>query len=316
MNTRLQVEHPVTEMITGLDLVELMIRIAAGEKLAFAQEDVRLTAAAIEARIYAEDPFRNFLPSIGRLVRYLPPEGDGVRVDTGVYEGARDRDLLRPDDRQARDLRARRAKRRSTRMADALDAFYISGLSHNLPFLAAVVRNPRFRAGALSTNFIAEEYPAGFSGAPIAPEEAQRAYAVAAAAQRIIAERDMGQAGRRGMGGLPRRERHPVRVTRAGAELVVAGDGAARRVATAWHPGQPLMRATVDGVPGIYQIARDGIGFALSQRDGASNSRFCRRALPNCWRGCRKKPGRICRTSCSRRCRDCSSRSRSRRARR
>ncbi len=263
MNTRLQVEHPVTELVTGLDLVELMIRIAAGEALPFRQEDLRLSGAAIEARVYAEDPFRNFLPSIGRLVRYQPPEGDGVRVDTGVYEGA---EISLYYDPMIAKLVTSAGTREAAieRMADALDSFYIKGLSHNLPFLAALVRTPRFRAGALSTSFIAEEYPAGFSGAPIAPEEAQRAYAVAAAAQRILAERDMGQAAAEEWVVCRGAERHPVRVTRAGAELVVAGDGAARRVATSWHPGQPLMRASVDGVPGIWQIARHGIGFALS----------------------------------------------------
>ncbi len=265
MNTRLQVEHPVTECVTGLDLVELMIRIAAGEALPFRQEDVRLDGAAIEARVYAEDPFRNFLPSTGRLVRYLPPEGEGVRVDTGVYEGAEI--SLYYDPMIAKLVTWGRTREAAIdRMADALDSFHIAGPSHNLPFLAAVVHTARFRAGALSTTFIAEEYPAGFLGAPIAPEEATRAFAVAAAAQSIAAERDSG-----GEGALPDwvvcrgAERHPVRVTREGGALAVEGEDAVRRVATSWHPWQPLFRATVDGVPGIWQIARQGIGFVLSR---------------------------------------------------
>jgi len=264
MNTRLQVEHPVTELVTGLDLVELMIRIAAGETLPFRQENVRLVGAAIEARVYAEDPFRNFLPSSGRLVRYLPPAGDGIRIDTGVTEGA---EISLYYDPMIAKLIASGGTREAAieRMADALDAFCIEGLSHNLPFLAALVRTERFRAGALSTAFIAEEYPAGFSGAPITPEDEARAFAVAVAVQRILAERDVGEKAAEDWVVCRGAERHPARVTRAGAELSVAVDGAVRRVATAWRPGQKLLRATIDGVPGIWQIARQGIGLVLAR---------------------------------------------------
>ncbi len=264
MNTRLQVEHPVTELVTGLDLVELMIRIAAGETLPFRQEDLRLRGAAIEARVYAEDPYRNFLPSIGRLVRYEPPEGDGVRVDTGVCEGAEISLYYDPMIAKLVTSGATRAAA-TRRMADALDSFRIEGLSHNLPFLAALVGTERFRTGAFSTSFIAEEYPAGFAGAPITPEEAARAYAVAAAAQHILAERDMGQDAAADWVVCRGTERHPMRVTRAGTEILVAGDGAVRRVATSWRPSQKLLRASVDGAPGIWQIAPHGIGFLLSR---------------------------------------------------
>ena len=162
MNTRLQVEHPVTELVTGLDLVELMLRIAAGEKLPFAQEDIRLNGWAIEARIYAEDPTRGFLPSTGRLVRYLPPSGEGLRLDDGVFEGA---EISVYYDPMIAKLSAYGADRDAAidRLRAALDGFYISGVQNNAAFLAAIAAKPRFRAGALSTNFIAEEFPGGFA---------------------------------------------------------------------------------------------------------------------------------------------------------
>jgi propionyl-CoA carboxylase alpha chain len=162
MNTRLQVEHPVTEMVTGLDLVELMIRIAAGEKLPFGQDDIRHDGWAIEARVYAEDPTRGFLPSIGRLVRYHPPAGEGVRVDTGVSEGA---EITLFYDPMIAKLATHGADRdeATDRMQAALDGFYVGGLRHNIPFLAAIVGKERFRAGRLSTDFIAEEFPGGFA---------------------------------------------------------------------------------------------------------------------------------------------------------
>ncbi len=188
MNTRLQVEHPVTELVTRRDLVEFMIRIAAGEPLPFAQADLRLEGAAVEARIYAEDPFRNFLPSIGRLVRYRPPAGEGIRVDAGVFEGAEISIHYDP-------MIAKRVAYGTTReaaierLALALDGFHIAGVQHNIPFLAAVIGRARFRAGALSTSFIADEFPAGFAGAAIAAEDETQAIAVATAAQRLAAAR-------------------------------------------------------------------------------------------------------------------------------
>ncbi|MBV8132081.1 MAG: acetyl-CoA carboxylase biotin carboxylase subunit, partial [Alphaproteobacteria bacterium] len=142
MNTRLQVEHPVTEQVTGLDLVELMIRVAAGEPLPFTQKDVRLEGWAIEARIYAEDPRRNFLPSTGRLIRYLPPVGEGLRLDTGVFEGA---EISVHSDPMLAKLVASGPHRNPAieRLRGALDGFYVGGVQHNIAFLAAVTANPR-----------------------------------------------------------------------------------------------------------------------------------------------------------------------------
>src|SRR5207344_2678379 len=166
MNTRLQVEHPVTELVTGIDLVEQMIRVAAGEKLSIRQQDVRLNGWAVESRVYAEDPYRNFLPSTGRLTRYRPPQersagGITVRNDTGVYEGG---EISIYYDPMIAKLVTHAPKREQAidAQADALDAFVIDGIRHNIPFLAAVMQHPRWRAGKLSTAFIAEEFPRGF----------------------------------------------------------------------------------------------------------------------------------------------------------
>src|SRR5580658_2220277 len=166
MNTRLQVEHPVTELVTGIDLVEQMIRVAAGESLSLAQKDVTLTGWAVESRVYAEDPYRNFAPSIGRLVKYRPPvessiNGITVRNDTGVQEGGEISIYYDP-------MIAKLVTHAPSRAAaidaqsDALDAFTIEGIRHNIPFLAAIMGHPRWRAGKLSTAFIAEEFPKGF----------------------------------------------------------------------------------------------------------------------------------------------------------
>ncbi|MCG8506862.1 MAG: acetyl-CoA carboxylase biotin carboxylase subunit, partial [Sphingomonadales bacterium] len=195
MNTRLQVEHPVTEMITGVDLVEQMIRVAAGEKLAFGQKDVTLTGWAMESRVYAEDPYRGFLPSIGRLIRYRPPEEtDTVRIDTGVHEGA---EITMFYDPMIAKLVTCGPDRDSaiTAMQAALDGYYIRGIAHNIPFLAAVMRHPRFQAGELTTAFIAEEYPDGFSGAPLSDELRDRLVAVAAFLDTLERGREAGAAG-------------------------------------------------------------------------------------------------------------------------
>src|SRR6056297_2357199 len=168
MNTRLQVEHPVTELITGIDLVEQMIRVASGEKLSFGQQDVHLNGWAIESRLYAEDPYRGFLPSTGRLTRYRPPEEiatvtEVVRNDTGVFEGGEISMFYDP-------MIAKLCTWGPTRdeaiegMRNALDAFEVEGIGHNLPFLAAVMDHPRFVSGEITTAFIAEEYPDGFDG--------------------------------------------------------------------------------------------------------------------------------------------------------
>ncbi|AYG66347.1 MULTISPECIES: acetyl/propionyl/methylcrotonyl-CoA carboxylase subunit alpha [unclassified Rhizobium] len=183
MNTRLQVEHPVTELVTGIDLVEQMIRVAAGEKLPFKQTDIALNGWAIESRLYAEDPYRNFLPSIGRLTRYRPPretrtEKSVVRNDTGVFEGAEISMYYDP-------MIAKLCTWAPTRleaieaMGEALDGFVVDGIEHNMPFLSALMKHPRWREGRLSTGFIAEEYPDGF--APVTPDEDQAALLAAVA---------------------------------------------------------------------------------------------------------------------------------------
>jgi propionyl-CoA carboxylase alpha chain len=189
MNTRLQVEHPVTELVTGIDLVEQMIRVAAGEELSFRQKDVTLTGWAVESRIYAEDPFRNFLPSIGRLVRYRPPEegSDGeitVRNDTGVVEGSEISMFYDP-------MIAKLVTHGPTRLdaieaqSDALDAFVIDGIQHNIPFLTSLHHHPRWREGRLSTGFIREEYPDGF-GVRAVDAAAKPLLAAAAVAMEVI----------------------------------------------------------------------------------------------------------------------------------
>jgi propionyl-CoA carboxylase alpha chain len=270
MNTRLQVEHPVTEFITGFDLVELMIRVAAGEKLNFTQKDVRLTGSAIEARIYAEDPRRNFLPSIGRITRYLPPSGKNIRVDTGVSEGAEISIYYDPMIAKLVTYGDTRDKA-IARMEEALDAFTICGLSHNIGFLAAVIRRERFRKGEISTDFIAQEFPEGFKNEPLSPEQGAQAIAVAAAAQRILAEGDARIAG----GALPDRwvivqgdSRYPARITRRNEIIIIAGYTATQEVTTSWLPGQALFHGTIDGVATVFQIERNGIGWRLTR--GAS----------------------------------------------
>jgi len=274
MNTRLQVEHPVTEMVTGLDLVECMIRIAAGEKLSVKQSDIKLTGSAIEARIYAEDPLRNFLPSIGRLVRYLPPAGEGVRVDTGVFEGA---EISLYYDPMIAKLVAYGASRNEAiaRLGAALDAFYIRGLSHNVAFLAAVLQKPRFAEGRLSTGFIAEEFPHGFAGVEPSPDALDLALAAAAAIQRIIAEQEARITGQlAGHGRVVPEDwivaigaaQHAVRAMReANSVAVTRADGRRHVVATDWQPAQPLFRARIDGAAVIFQFDRDGIGFRLTR---------------------------------------------------
>ena len=285
MNTRLQVEHPVTELVTGLDLVELMIRIAAGEELPFRQEDVRLEGWAIEARVYAEDPLRGFLPSIGRLTRYrAPEEGPQVRVDTGVDEGG---EISMHYDPMIAKLIGIGANRNAAIAAirSALDGFVIRGVSHNIPFLAALMHHPRFVEGRLTTRFIAEEFPDGFHGTAPAGEAADRVAALGAALlhrQAVAARHRGGGAGlgaaRRpaepagdGGGGcrwLARDARRPV-LRHPGA--LAAGRDAVRRHGRRHADGgagrPPPGRAAPDpcrrrGRPGAADAARRGAGRA------------------------------------------------------
>src|SRR5690606_27847317 len=192
MNTRLQVEHPVTELVTGVDLVEQMIRIAAGEKLQITQKDVKLKGWAVESRLYAEDPYRNFLPSIGRLTRYRPPQegkfGDVViRNDTGVAEGSEISMFYDPMIAKLCTWAPSRTQAIGA-MSEALDEFVVDGIEHNIPFLAALMQHPRWRQGRLSTAFIAEEYPDGF--APITPDKREKAVLAAIATSVELLRRD------------------------------------------------------------------------------------------------------------------------------
>jgi|TARA_Y100000294_G_scaffold103964_1_gene96627 propionyl-CoA carboxylase alpha chain len=272
MNTRLQVEHPVTELITGLDLVEQMIRIAAGEKLAFSQEDVVLNGCAIEARIYAEDPFRDFLPSSGRLVRYRPPDGDGhVRVDTGVAEGGEISIYYDPMIAKLITYGPTREEA-AARMSGALDQFHISGVRHNIGFLAALIAHPRFAEGRLSTDFIAEEYPDGFHSRDLTPEDPRLLIAVAGCVHRAYQARASmisGQtAGRERVVSddwvvILRGGAVPVRIkpVDGGYELVV--EGVDILIETAWKLGQPLFRGTLNGRGFCLQVERQGVAYRL-----------------------------------------------------
>ncbi len=264
MNTRLQVEHPVTELVTGLDLVELMLRIAAGEKLPFAQEDVRLDGWAIEARVYAEDPTRGFLPSTGRLVRYLPPSGEGVRLDDGVYEGA---EISVYYDPMIAKLAVHGPDRDAAvdRLRDALDGFYIAGLQHNVAFLAAVAGNERFRAGRLSTDFIAEEFPGGFAP-PVGFVEADRVILLAAVlAGRRIREREEAIEGRLARvrdaiaddwAILLDGSSHTVSITAESVGYAVEIGGERLKATTDWQPGQVLLRVRIGAETATVQVER------------------------------------------------------------
>ena len=275
MNTRLQVEHPVTELVTGLDLVEQMIRIAAGEKLAFGQKEVKLEGWALEARVYAEDPFRNFLPSTGRLVRCQPPAQNGVvRVDTGIEEGSAVSMFYDPMIAKLITYGDNRAQA-IDRMADALDAYYIRGVSHNISFVNALILHPRFRAGELSTNFIAEEYPDGFNAALVPEDDPALSIAIAAVVQRCHAERSAKLSGQ-----LPSHERklgnecvviigkthHPVAIAAITHGWEVIYRDHSYRVVTDWKIGTPLLRADVNGRQVTFQVDRIGTRFRLFRR--------------------------------------------------
>jgi len=275
MNTRLQVEHPVTEFVTGLDLVELMIRIADGETLPLSQADVRLDGWAIEARVYAEDPFRGFLPSGGRLVRYLPPaETDVVRVDTGVYEGGEV--SIHYDPMIAKLITHGATRERAiAHMREALNEFYVRGLSHNISFLASLIEHTRFREGRLSTNMIAEEYPDGFHPFDAIHDDPALMIVVAAAIHRRYMDRAAGISGQ-----LPGYERtvkdqwvvvlhdelHLVemRPVDGGHDVIYGGE--CYEVRSNWQFGQPLFKGTVNGDAICIQVERRNMHYRLFHR--------------------------------------------------
>ncbi len=273
MNTRLQVEHPVTEKITGLDLVEWMIRIAAGEKLPFRQSDIALRGWAIEARIYAEDPYRHFLPATGRLTQYREPSSNlAIRVDSGVLEGS---DISMFYDPMIAKLIATGETRAAAieEMRQALDGFYIRGLTHNIPFLAALIDHPRFRAGRLTTGFIAEEFPDGFTGAALSADRLGDLLAIAAIIHHRYELRAHAHAPRfrtRGNGGDGRwvvvhaGRDHPVAIVETAAGHAALIDGRSREAIDDWRLGDPVYRGRIDNRPIAVQIDRRAIGYRLT----------------------------------------------------
>src|SRR5436190_435654 len=314
MNTRLQVEHPVTELVTDVDLVEQMIRVAAGEKLKLKQSDVKLTGWAVESRVYAEDPSRNFLPSIGRLTTYRPPQesrenGITVRNDTGVYEGGEISIWYDP-------MIAKLVTHANTRKAaidahaEALDAFAIDGIRHNVPFLSALMAHPRWRAGKLSTGFIAEEYPDGFHNAAPGDETARVLACVAVAIdhklgarKRQISGQLRGRAVTRatsrrvwlnaseyvveiadeggaqlGLGnaetGIVPQAAHSLTVTYRGGAGAAGNKGKAELIALQgdWKPGEPVWSGTVGGGPVAVQVRPLRNGFQLAWRGAFANA--------------------------------------------
>jgi len=275
MNTRLQVEHPVTEQITGLDLVEQMIRVANGEKLAFTQDDVKINGWSIENRVYAEDPYRGFLPSTGRLVRYTPPEVmEGVRVDDGVVEGGEVSMFYDPMIAKLITYGATRDEAIDLQIA-ALDRFELEGLGHNVDFLSALMQHPRFREGRITTGFIAEEFPDGFHGAVMADGLSEKLAAIAAfagMAQADRARRIDGQLGKR----LPPPTDWQAKIGGLLHEVTINGDavtvdGEPFDMSLEYTPGDRIIEAEFDGEPLAVRIAPIRSGFKLTTR-GASHA--------------------------------------------
>ena len=266
MNTRLQVEHPVTEAVTGLDLVEQMIRVAAGERLAFKQQDLKLNGWALECRINAEDPFRNFLPSVGRLVKYIPPEEvEGqVRVDTGVYEGG---EISMYYDSMIAKLITHGATRDHAiaRMRDALNAFVIRGVSSNVAFQAALMEHPRFVSGKFTTAFIAEEFPKGFHPSNLTHDAPLLLASVAAFARRRHIDRATKTSGQ--LAGHRRRvgsdwvvrvgtERFALRVEPIDGGYAITSNGEKHELKSDWKLGEILFRGTWNDEEVCMQIER------------------------------------------------------------
>jgi len=274
MNTRLQVEHPVTEQVTGLDLVEQMIRVAAGEKLAFTQDEVKLDGWSVESRVYAEDPYRGFLPSTGRLVRYRPPaQVEGVRVDDGVAEGGEVSIFYDPMIAKLVTTGATREEA-IDRQIEALDAFQIDGIGHNIDFLSAVMQHPRFRAGALTTGFIAEEYPDGFQGAPASSDLLMALAAVAAgmsfseAARARLVSDQLGDPVPVPCDWTVTIDKHPFHVELGDGHALV--DGTRVEGTLRWEPGDRKATATANGATLTILVARRRGGWQLTTR-GASH---------------------------------------------
>ena len=279
MNTRLQVEHPVTELITGVDLVEQMIRVAYGETLPFAQDDLKINGWAMESRLYAEDPYRGFLPSIGRLSRYRPPAEEAtstraVRNDTGVFEGGEISMYYDPMIAKLCTWAPNRAAA-IEEMRHALDAFEVEGIGHNLPFLAAVYDHEKFISGTMTTAFIEEEFPDGFQGVMLPDVDLIRISAAAAAMHRVAEIRRTRISGR-----MDNHERHVgadwnvalqgqsfdtvIVADKLGADVILAGQTI--RVEGDWTPGDMLARMTVSGTPLVIKIGKIPGGFRVRYR--------------------------------------------------
>ena len=279
MNTRLQVEHPVTELITGVDLVEQMIRVAYGETLPFAQDDLKINGWAMESRLYAEDPYRGFLPSIGRLSRYRPPAEEAtstraVRNDTGVFEGG---EISMYYDPMIAKLCTWAPSRAAAieEMRHALDAFEVEGIGHNLPFLAAVYDHEKFISGTMTTAFIEEEFPDGFQGVTLPDADLIQISAAAAAMHRVAEIRRTRISGR-----MDNHERHVgadwnvalqgqsfdtvIVADKLGADVILAGQTI--RVEGDWTPGDMLARMTVSGTPLVIKIGKIPGGFRVRYR--------------------------------------------------
>ena len=282
MNTRLQVEHPVTELVCGLDLVEQMLKVANGEPLSITQNDVVLDGWAMEARIYAEDPFRSFLPSIGRLTHFLPPsQTDRVRIDTGVNEGAEVSVHYDPMIAKLIVCGADRAECVSE-LASALDAFYIRGVSHNIRFLRTLLRNERFLAADLNTSLIDEVYPNGFG-----PEDTLHDIPVLVALGGFIhtrtALRDVEIGGNPPGGKTPTllswiahvdTSEYSVSLTNTEGGFDVCVDGRVYALRSEWQPTQPLFKGTLNGEPVWGQVNREGIGYRLTHAGAEISIRF------------------------------------------
>jgi propionyl-CoA carboxylase alpha chain len=273
MNTRLQVEHPVTEMITGLDLVEQMIRVAAGEKLSFTQADLKINGWSMECRINAEDPFRGFLPSTGRLVKFDPPAAvDGhVRVDTGVYDGG---EISMYYDSMIAKLIVHGATREQaiSRMRGALNAFVIRGISSNIPFQSALMQHPRFQSGNFNTGFIAEEYPQGFDASMVPHDDPALLISVAAFVHRRYIDRAAKVSGQ--LAGHERKvgddwvvlrngEQHLVNATPVNGGYVIEYKGEKYEVVSNWRLGQPIMHGTCNGEEFTLQLERHNMKYRL-----------------------------------------------------
>ncbi|MFK4873001.1 biotin carboxylase N-terminal domain-containing protein [Novosphingobium sp. ZW T3_23] len=286
MNTRLQVEHPVTEAITGVDLVEQMIRVAAGEKLEMTQADVKIDGWAIENRVYAEDPYRGFLPSTGRLVRYQPPvDGwtedededangrrgvDGIRVDDGVYEGGEVSMFYDPMIAKLITWGETRDEAADKQVA-ALDQFEIEGLGHNIDFVSAIMQHPRFRSGELTTGFIAEEYPEGFTGAPASEELQGKLAAVAAFVATARADRARRVDGQLAPHRLVPPSEWTVTIDKAAYEVVIDDEdvtvnGVEVELAMEYTPGDRLIEAEIDGETIGIRVAPTRTGLKMITR--------------------------------------------------